>query len=45
MTDKQQAEERMELSHEAIPIYVTIFHVAITIGVIYLGIIFWISLS
>ena len=41
MTEENTQEEKMELSHEPIPAYVTIFHVAIIIGVIWLGIIFW----
>jgi len=41
MTEEKVHEEKMELSHEPIPAYVKIFHVAIIIGVIWLGIIFW----
>ena len=41
MTEEKASEEKMELSHEPVPVYVKIFHVAIVIGVIWLGIIFW----
>ena len=41
MNEEKAHEEKMELSHEPIAAYVTIFHVAIIIGVIWLGIIFW----
>ena len=41
MNDEKAQEEKMELSHEPVPVYVKIFHVAIIIGVIWLGIIFW----
>jgi len=41
MTEEKGQEEKMELSHEPIEAYVKIFHVAIIIGVIWLGIIFW----
>jgi len=34
----------MELSHEPIPIYRKIFHLAVVLGVVYLGVLFWISL-
>jgi len=45
MIEEKKPEEKMELSHEPIPIYRKIFHLAIAFGVIYLGIIFWKSLS
>jgi hypothetical protein len=41
MNEEKAHEEKMELSHEPVPVYVKIFHVAIIIGVIWLGIIFW----
>ena len=41
MTEEKALEEKMELGHEAIPIYVKIFHISIIIGVLYLGFIFW----
>jgi len=41
MTEENTHEEKMELGHEPIPIYVKIFHISIIIGVLYLGIIFW----
>ena len=41
MTKENEPEEKMELSHEPVPVYVKIFHVAIIIGVIWLGFIFW----
>ena len=41
MTEENTHEEKMELSHEPIPIYIKIFHISITIGVLYLGFIFW----
>ena len=34
-------EEKMELSHKPVPGYKKVFHVAILLSVIYLGIIFW----
>jgi len=41
MNEEKAQEEKMELSHEPIEAYVKIFHIAIIIGVIWLGIIFW----
>jgi hypothetical protein len=41
MAEEKELKEKMELSHEPIPVYVKIFHVAIIIGVTWLGIIFW----
>ncbi|MDY6792025.1 MAG: hypothetical protein SWH54_12230 [Thermodesulfobacteriota bacterium] len=41
MSEEKAPEEKMELSHEPIPVYVTIFHAAIIIAVLWLGIIFW----
>jgi len=38
MTEENTHEEKMELSHEPIPIYIKIFHISIIIG---LGFIFW----
>ncbi len=37
--EHQEHEELMELSHEPVPGYRTVFFIAITIGVLYLGII------
>jgi len=37
---KKGPEEKMELSHEAIPFYQKVFYIAITIGVLYLVLIF-----
>ena len=37
---KHEPEEKMELSHEPIPFYRKVFHITITIGVIYLALIF-----
>jgi hypothetical protein len=37
---KNEPEEKMELSHEPIPFYRKVFHIAITIGVVYLVLIF-----
>jgi hypothetical protein len=44
MIEEKNPEEKMELSHEPIPIYRKIFHLAIVLGVVYLGVLFWISL-
>jgi hypothetical protein len=44
MIEEKKPEEKMELSHEPIPIYRKIFYLAILFGVMYLGIMFWISL-
>jgi hypothetical protein len=44
MIEEKKQEEKMELSHEPIPIYRKIFQMAIIFGVIYLSILFWISL-
>jgi len=41
MTEKKVLEEKMELSHEPVPGYIIIFHLAVIISVIWLGIIFW----
>jgi len=41
MTEENTHEEKMELSHEPVPGYVRIFHIAIIIAVIWLGFIFW----
>jgi len=35
----EQKEEKMELTHEPVPGYRTIFFIAITIGALYLGLI------
>jgi hypothetical protein len=41
MTDErsEEIEGKMELGHEPIPPYKTVFFIAITIGVLYLGLI------
>ena len=36
----EEREEKMELSHDAVPGYRTAFFIAITIGVLWLGFIF-----
>lgn len=36
----EEREEIMELTHEPVPIYRKVFFIAITIGALYLGIIF-----
>ena len=35
----EQGQEKMELTHEPVPGYRTVFFIAITIGVLYLGLI------
>ncbi|MFH1479669.1 MAG: hypothetical protein ABIG67_00240 [Pseudomonadota bacterium] len=40
----EEREEKMELSHEPVPGYRSIFFVAITIGVLYLGLILFMTL-
>lgn len=35
----EQREEKMELTHEPVPGYRTVFFIAITIGALYLGLI------
>jgi hypothetical protein len=37
---KKELEEKMELTHEPIPFYKKVFHIVITIGVLYLILIF-----
>ncbi len=44
MIEEETTDEKMELSHEPIPIYRKIFHIVVLFSVIYLGIIFWRSL-
>lgn len=37
----EQEEEKMELTHQPVPGYRMLFFIAITIGVLYLGLILW----
>jgi len=41
MSEEKAYKEKMELSHEPVPGYIIIFHLAVIISVIWLGIIFW----
>ncbi|MEJ2588017.1 MAG: hypothetical protein P8165_10670 [Deltaproteobacteria bacterium] len=41
----QETEEKMELTHEPVPGYRAVFFVAITIGVLYLGFILFMTLG
>lgn len=40
-----EIEGKMELSHEPVPPYRTVFFVSITVGTLYLGLILFMSLS
>jgi hypothetical protein len=45
LQEENLMEEKMELSHEPVPGYKKIFHIAVLLSSIYLGIIFWLSFS